>query len=161
MKKTILLIGREPQIREELRGKLEALDYEVRWSADGRAELDGIDNRQADILLIDLDVPPAESLEILARIAAINPALRVVGLTARLNQSTAGFGTRVGAVVEKPIDLGGLLRAMEELPTHMLTERGGFRLESRRAIEVQENSLRRLAEANICPAAYSGWGINE
>jgi DNA-binding response OmpR family regulator len=161
MKTRVLLIDGKPLIGEQLCKRLERQDYDVRWARDGQAAVGNADFRQADLLLIDLDVPPAESLEILSRISELNPLLPVVGLTERTDLPAAVFGPGLSAVVEKPIDLGGLLRVVEELLTQAPKERGGFCLVPRKGTELQDNLRRRPAEPDVCPAAYSGWGINE
>ena len=69
MRTRVLLIDSEPLVCERLRRKLERQGYDVRWARDGQDTVHNADFRQIDLLLIDLDAPPAESLEILSRIA--------------------------------------------------------------------------------------------
>jgi DNA-binding response OmpR family regulator len=161
MRTKVLLIDGEAQIGEQLRKTLERQDYDVRWSKDGHKAVRNAHLRQADLLLIDLDVRPAEILEMQSRIAELNPLLPVVGLTERTDLPATAFGTGLSAVVEKPIDPGGLLRLIEELLTQVPKEGGGFRVVPRKGSGFQNNPLRRTSEWNLCPAAYSGWGINE
>ena len=161
MRTKVLLIEGEAQIGEQLCKRLERQDHDVRWSRDGQNAIRNADLRQADLLLIDLDVPPAEILEILSRIAALNPLLPVVGLTERTDLPAAASGTGLSAVVEKPIDPSGLLRLIEELLTQVPKEGGGLRVVPRKGSDLQNDPLGRTSERNLCPAAYSGWGINE
>jgi DNA-binding response OmpR family regulator len=161
MQKRVLLIDGEPLIRKKLCKKLERQDYDVRWASDVQDALQNADIQHTDMLLIDLDVPTMESLEILTRIAEINPSLQVLGLTERTELQAAALGTELSAVVEKPIDEGALLRVMEELLTQSPRDHGGSRLVPRRTVNLQERLPRQPARLNICPAAYSGWGINE
>jgi DNA-binding response OmpR family regulator len=161
MKRRVLLIDSARLVCERLRKKLEGQDYDVGWARDGQDAVHDADLRQTDLLLIDLDVPPAESREILSRMAELNPFLRVLGLTERPVLQAATFGTWLSAVVGKPIDEDGLLLVMEELLMRVPNERGVFRLVPRRAANLQEVVSRWPAERNIYPAAYSRWGINE
>ena len=85
----------------------------------------------------------------------------MVGLTERRDLRAAAFGTGLSAVAEKPIDEDGLFLVMEELLMRVPRERGAFRLVPRKTVNLQDVARRRPAEPNICPAAYSGWGINE
>jgi DNA-binding NtrC family response regulator len=161
MKKRILLIDRETAVHEKLRKKLELQDYDLRCAVDGHDALRTVDFRQTDLLLLDLDVPPAERQAILTRTAEINPNLRVVGLTERTELPAAALGAGLHAVVEKPIDMGGLFRLMEQLLTRAPDARGAFRLVPRKNTNLEDSLRRRPVEPNLCPAAYSGWGINE
>ena len=161
MSTRVLLIDSEPLVCERLRRKLERQGYDVRWARDGQDSVHNADFRQIDLLLIDLDAPPTESLEILSRMAEVNPFLGVVGLTERTDLRAAAFGAGLSAVAEKPIDEDGLLLVMEELLMRVPRERGAFRLVPRRVTKLQDNLRGRPAEPDICPAAYSGWGINE
>jgi len=161
MSTRVLLIDSEPLVCERLRRKLKRQDYYVRWARDGRGSVHKADLPQIDLLLIDLDAPPAESLEILSRIAELNPILRAVGLTERTDLPAAAFCTGLSALVEKPIDEGGLLLVMEELLMRAPNERGSVRLVPRKTVNLQQVVRCQPAERNIYPAAYSGWGINE
>ena len=162
MKTRVLLVDIEPRDGEKLRRQLERQDYEVRWAADGLDMLQNLDFQQTDVLLIDLYVPPAESLDILSRIAEVNPLLKVVGLTERTDLRAAVFGSGLSAVAEKPIDEVGLLLVMDELLKRVPRECGVFRLVPRKTISPQGVPRRQPAEPNISPAVYSGgWGINE
>ena len=161
MSTRVLLVDSEPLVCERLRRKLERQDYDVRWARDSQDAVHNADFRQIDLLLINIDAPPGESLEILSRVAEANPSLRVVGLTERTDLGAAAFGAGLSAVAEKPIDEDGLFLVMEELFMRVPRERGAFRLVARKTVSPQDVPRRRPAEPNICPAAYSGWGIDE
>jgi DNA-binding NtrC family response regulator len=161
MKKRVLLIDSEPMVRERLCKKLERQNYDVRWAAHAQDALNNVDLCRTDLLLIDLDVPPAESLGILSRIAGVNPVLPVVGLTERTDLPAAALGSGVSALVEKPIDAGGLFRLMEDLLTHEPKATPELRRVRCGSVSPQGNRGRRPTEPHVCPAPYSGWGIND
>jgi DNA-binding NtrC family response regulator len=161
MSARVLLIDSEPLVCDNLRRKLEWQGYDVRWARDGQGSVRNADFRQIDLLLIDLDASPAESLEIVSRIAGANPFLGEVGLTERRDLPEAAFRAGLSAVAEKPIDDDGLYLVMEELLMRVPVELGTFRLVPRRVTKLEDNRRGRPAVPDICPAAYSGWGINE
>jgi CheY-like chemotaxis protein len=161
MNKRVLLIGGEATNFEKLGRKLELRGHSVSRAADGQDALRNGGILLTDLLLIDLDVPADQGPGILFRIVELNPALEVIGVTERTDQPPLAFGARLSAIVEKPIDVEGVVRLMEELLTQVRKDSGGFRQVPRKSVKLPDPLPRRVTEPHICPAAYSGWGINE
>ena len=57
MKKRILVVDDDPQIRESLRKVLRAEGYEVVLAADGQQGIERFDTERMDLLLLDLNMP--------------------------------------------------------------------------------------------------------
>ena len=158
MRKRVLLIDNEPMTRQKLCKKLERQNYDVRWAAHGQEALHNADFRQTDLLLIDLDVPPAENLGILSRIAELNPVLQVVGMTERTDLPAAALGAGVSVLVEKPVDAPQLFRVIEELLAQTANDHEGVRLVPRGVNNSRHKLRNRCAEARFYSAPYSGVG---
>jgi DNA-binding response OmpR family regulator len=162
VKTRLFLIDSEALNGARLCRKLEKQGYDVHWAKNGDDAVHNADFGQTDLLLIDLDIPPMESLGILSRLAETNPFLQVVGLTERTDLTTAVCGTGLSAVVEKPIDVGVLFHVMEKLLRRAPGESVGFKPMPRSAIDREHDPRHPPAELNVVsPATYSGWGINE
>ncbi|MHB8522870.1 MAG: response regulator [Limisphaerales bacterium] len=161
MKKKVLVADGEPPVCQELSRKLLAQDYEVLLAAGGQDALRRFDMRQVDLLLIDLDVPEPEGWGVLPQIAELNPCLLVMGLTERSDLRALAVSSGLSAVAEKPIDVRALLAVVQELFTQVPAGPGGFRYVPGRALAFREKLSHRISKWSLCPAAYSGWGINE
>ncbi len=75
----ILIADRNRHVREFLRRELGAEGYQVEVARDGRELLDRIDGREPPhLLILDLEIPYLEELEIWSRIQDCQPALPVV-----------------------------------------------------------------------------------
>jgi putative two-component system response regulator len=99
--------------RELLDGYLAALGYDVREAADGQEALDAIDAREPDLVLLDIEMPKLDGLEVCRRIKA-HPTRRlvpVVLITARSDRATRLAGVAAGAddFLTKPFDAQELL----------------------------------------------------
>lgn len=161
MKKNVLLVEAEPLVCARLRKYLEKYPYDLHWTADYKDALRIANSQPTQLLLMDLDVPQVECLEILCRITELKPEVKVVGLSERAEVPAAFLGSGLIALFEKPIDEDRLFMVMEELLNPASKPSLPFRFVARRRIQLQGNQRRNYTESNNCPAAYSGWGINE
>ncbi|PYJ07284.1 MAG: hypothetical protein DME25_04235 [Verrucomicrobia bacterium] len=105
MKKTILLVDEDPAVRRMLVRVLEEEDYNVIPA--GTAE--------EAVRLPGADVLHQNGTDLFERLTAENPLLPLILLTARPNQPLPSSTPRATSVMEKPLDLLKLLRAMDEL----------------------------------------------
>lgn len=109
----VLIVDDVPANRELLEGLLENLGYDVREAADGRAALDAIELAEPDLVLLDIEMPKIDGLEVCRRIKS-DPRRRlvpVVLLTARNDRATrlAGLGAGADDFLAKPFDAQELL----------------------------------------------------
>lgn len=117
MKKTILVVDDDPQIRESLGKLLRAEGYEVALAADGQQGIEIFDTRRVDLMLLDLNLPGNNGWEIFGLITDSNPCLPIIIITGRENQRDLATLTGVGALMEKPLNLPTLLKTIRELMT--------------------------------------------
>jgi len=115
MKKRILVVEDDAAIRRGIADALEFAGYEVLQAANGN---DGI--RMAvrvgyDMLLLDLVLPGPGGMEILAEVRTSRPAVPVIILTARGEETDRVKGLRLGAddYVVKPFSVKELLARIE------------------------------------------------
>ena len=87
---TVMVVERDPMLRDLMRRILEKQDVEVLVAADGWTAL-GLAEGQAegiDLLLTDVVVSGVDGFELTERIRAIHPAVRVLFLTGDADAST-------------------------------------------------------------------------
>ncbi len=160
MKKRILVVDLEPRCYSQIRRKLLATGYDVFHASNLEDALEHFDLKMADLLLVDLDLPAHEVRANLFRVSQMNPSLRVIGVTERSEGSEAAVHARLNGVVERPIALGNLLAFIQELLRER-SPRTEFRYLAPKMPGPRDGAHHRTQVFSGCPAAYSGWGINE
>lgn len=118
----ILVIDDEYAIRVLLKSFLESQDYEVRLAEDGENALRIFQEFQPEVIISDIMMPVESGLSIVARIRERSPSIKVIYLSAwldetdteiRLNEELDNHPTY--RLIKKPFDLDALLKAVEEL----------------------------------------------
>jgi len=101
----ILIVDDEGNIRRSLRALLEAEGYRVRDAGSAEAGLADIEEREPDVVLLDLMLPGMTGLEALPQYLERAPATTVVMMSGEASLSDAVEATRVGAFhfIEKPL----------------------------------------------------------
>ncbi len=129
---SVLIIDDEEIMREVISRLLEANDYEVRTAATGEAGLERIQQREFDLVLLDLMLPGQGGLATLEQIFRVAPDTVVVMITAYGSIDNAVQATRTGAFdfVTKPFQ-------NEEL---LLVIKNGLQ---QRRLELENRELRR------------------
>lgn len=109
------MVEDESLMRWSLRECLEQAGYEVLAAETGDEALDRW-RSGVDLVLLDWKLPQADGLTVLRRIKKDRPNCPVIMMTAygaeELDRRTRTLG--VHAVVDKPFDLGGMMRLVEE-----------------------------------------------
>ena len=94
--------------RELLQALLEDLDYDVREARDGIEALESIDEREPDLILLDVDMPRLDGIAVCQRVKAhpVRRLIPIVILTASNDKSTRLRGIEAGAddYLSKPFD---------------------------------------------------------
>ncbi len=111
MKKTILVIDDEEDIRESVREILSDEGCRVIEASDGTAVLDLIRKEQPGLVLLDIWMPHVDGIGLLKEIKEQEPQVNVVMISGHGNIHTAVTATKLGAFdfIEKPLSLDGLL----------------------------------------------------
>src|SRR5690606_26128605 len=107
----ILVIDDEPNIRRLLASLLEAEGYAVRTAGSGEDGLVAVAEREPDVVLLDLALPGASGLEVLAALHTTHSALPVVMMSGRATLTDAVQATKIGAFhfIEKPLSAEAVL----------------------------------------------------
>jgi two-component system nitrogen regulation response regulator NtrX len=160
MKETILVVDDETGVRASLAGILSDEGYLVETVESGEAALAALSARRYDLVLLDVWLPGADGLEVLARIRAIDAELPVVVISGHGTIETAVKAVRLGAqdFVEKPLSLektlltvrNALRQGRLETEVRALREK----LDERYVMVGDSPALRRL-RAEIAQAAPS------
>jgi two-component system NtrC family response regulator len=115
----LLFADDERSLQELMRLELPRMGHEVTVCPDGTTALSALDRNVYDCLLVDLDMPGANGLEVVARARELAPDTEAVILTGKSSLETAVTALRYGAFdyLTKPCtlsDLGAVLRRVAE-----------------------------------------------
>lgn len=117
MKKTVLVIDDDREVRESLCLVLESLGYEPAVAEDGIAGIEVSKRIQPDLILTDILMPRAEGIETILKLKRELPDVKIVAMSggARLGpESYLELAKHVGAdyAIEKPFDVDRLIEAL-------------------------------------------------
>ena len=115
MKKRLLLVDDDPAVRRMLFRVLAEEGYSVITAATDQEALRDLSENSVDLLLLELKLPLEDGWNNLERLIAARPSLPLIIITARPNQPFPALSHRLGALLEKPLDLPTLLRTIHDL----------------------------------------------
>ena len=108
---TILVIDDEPAVRQSLAFLLEDEDYLTIQAENGRIGVELFDREKIDLVLVDLNMPEMDGLEVLSRISRISPDTPMIVISGAGEISSAVEALHQGAwdYLLKPIQNYSLL----------------------------------------------------
>ena len=117
MKASILVVDDQPAIVLSSQYKLKLQGYDVDTAANGEEALNRIDQKNYDIVLLDINMPIMNGIQVLEFITAKHPYTDVIMLTALDDYSMATECIEKGAkdYLLKPIDLTELVSRINSL----------------------------------------------
>lgn len=100
---TILVVDDEPKVCELLRAYLERSGYAVACAGDGRMALTEVEHRHPDLVLLDLNLPGIDGIEVCKTLRRTSD-IPIIMLTARDEEADRIVGLELGAddYVTKP-----------------------------------------------------------
>ena len=127
MNETVLVVDDEERIRSSLRGILGDEGFRVLDTGDPAGVMDLIARENPALVLLDIWMPNIDGIELLRRIKAERPEVRVIMISGHGNIQNAVAATRLGAAdfIEKPFSVSGLLTSIERV---LKRESGGVRM---------------------------------
>jgi UDP-3-O-[3-hydroxymyristoyl] N-acetylglucosamine deacetylase len=127
---TVLVVDDEERIRSSLRGILGDEGFRVLDTGDPAGVMELIARENPSLVLLDIWMPNIDGIELLRRIKAERPEVRVIMISGHGNIQNAVAATRLGAAdfIEKPFSVGGLLASIERV---LERESGGVRMPGR------------------------------
>jgi DNA-binding response OmpR family regulator len=151
----VLLVDDDKAVRESVRKVLNGAGYDVLVAADGPEALTQFDSHPIDLLLLDLGLPIKTGWDIFEHISNADPLLPIIIITGQANKYDIAAAAGVGALMEKPLDAGQLLRTISELlsePKEVRLHRlGGHRGEVRHIPPGSALLLKQLREQHEKP----------
>lgn len=134
MNETVLVVDDEERIRSSLRGILSDEGFRVLDTGDPAGVMDLIARENPALVLLDIWMPNIDGIELLRRIKAERPQVRVIMISGHGNIQNAVAATRLGAAdfIEKPFSVSGLLTSIERV---LERESGGVRMPGAMAID--------------------------
>jgi len=111
----ILVVDDEPLMRWSVGETLTACGYAVTEAADAQSAVRAFgDGKHTDLVLLDLRLPDADDLRVLARLRATSPGTPVIVMTAFATREIIEDAATLGAsVLAKPFDLSDLAEGVQ------------------------------------------------
>jgi CheY-like chemotaxis protein len=105
MKRRVLIVDDEPQIRDMLREWLTRSGYEVLDAPDGKQAIEILRKQSFDVVVADILMPEKDGLEVIMYLQRESPLTKCVAMSAPSNRVFLQSAQLLGAtrVVEKPI----------------------------------------------------------
>jgi CheY-like chemotaxis protein len=117
MKRRILVVDDEPQIRSMLRTWLERSGYEVTEAGDGKQAIDTLRKEPFDVVIADILMPEKDGLEVIMYLQRESPMTKCVAMSAPSNRVFLQSAQLLGAtrVVEKPFSATDIENAIRDV----------------------------------------------
>jgi two-component system chemotaxis response regulator CheY len=117
MKCKILVVDDSSLSRRMTRKILDDLGHEVEEASDGAQALELFVLNRHDFVVLDMVMHGMYGLEVLAKLRELDPSLRVIVLTADIQQSTRQQVKEAGAaaMVNKPVSKEALAEVLETI----------------------------------------------
>ena len=113
--KRILLVDDDLTVRDSLNDVLLSEGYLVIPAENGQQALDLASKSPVDLVLLDLNMPVKNGWDTFEQLTREHPLLPIIIVTARPNQLFTAAGAGAGALLEKPLDIPAMLRAIAKL----------------------------------------------
>ena len=110
MTEKVLLVDDEEEFVDTLAERMRSRGMEVATSNSGGDALDLVDRDAYDVVVLDLQMPGMDGIEVLERIKQRRPDIQVVLLTGHATVEKGVEAMKLGALefLEKPVDLSTL-----------------------------------------------------
>lgn len=116
--KTILVIDDEPMLRYTLRELLVDLGFAVLEATHGQQGLDILQDKQVDLVLLDMVMPVLSGMEVLYKMRDLNIETPVVLSSGRARGLDPEELSNLGVlgILNKPYSMGQLSEVLESIP---------------------------------------------
>ncbi len=115
MSPTILVVEDSPDISRLLRHILGQAGYEFFHAEDGLLGWESFTRLQPDVVLLDVNLPGLDGIELCRRIKQSSPKTPVIMLTVQAESEAVQRGLRAGATtyLAKPFEINQLMAALD------------------------------------------------
>ena len=116
MKQTILVVEDSPDISRLLQHILGQAGYEFAHAADGLLGWESFERLHPDLVLLDVNLPGIDGIDLCERIKQDSPTTPVVMLTVQAETEAVLRGLRAGAstYLSKPFEINQLMAVLEQ-----------------------------------------------
>ena len=103
----VLLVDDEQKFVQALSERLQMRDLENETVYDGEEALNFVDNKEPDVMVLDLKMPGIDGMEVLRRVKKKFPDIRIIILTGHGTDRDEGESRRMGVFdyLKKPVDI--------------------------------------------------------
>ena len=145
MKKKVLIIDDEKNIRLTLSESLETVNYEVDTAVDGEHGINKYNEFKYDVVLLDMKMPGIDGMEVLRRIKYQNPFQNVIMITAHGTIETAVEAMKLGAIdyIRKPFTLDEIRSIVKHVLERAHVDEGDVGKSSQAALEYAKGCINR------------------
>ncbi|KIL38607.1 CheY-like receiver protein [Gordoniibacillus kamchatkensis] len=114
MKRKVLIVDDQNGIRVLLMEVFSNEGYDTYQASNGKLALEIVRNVTPDLVLLDMKIPGMDGLDILKHIKSMNPAIKVIMMTAYGELDMIKEATDLGAIMHftKPFDIDELRMAV-------------------------------------------------
>jgi len=159
LKKIIMLVDDDPSIRTLLKAALEKNGYDTLLFASGEEALEGLETRQADVVILDIILPGIDGLEVLKRIRSHpdHSNIPIIMLTTKDSEFETVLGLEMGAddYLSKPVRYYELIARLKKVlqRTDLLSQTVGKSVLIH-GIEIDLNSRTVYINNTMVPLTY-------
>jgi two-component system KDP operon response regulator KdpE len=120
----ILLVDDEPAILRFLHAGLSSQGYAVAEAISGRAAIDAVSQKSADLVVLDLGLPDMDGLDVVRQLREVGEKLPIIILSSRSDEATKVAALDLGAddYVTKPFSIEELLARIRSAQRHRLRQ---------------------------------------
>ncbi|HSB16868.1 MAG TPA: PAS domain S-box protein [Bryobacteraceae bacterium] len=114
---TVLVVDDEAEIRRLLRRILEAAGYDVFEAGNGRAAMEQLAHRSADLVITDIVMPECEGIEMIGSLHKERPEVKIIAVSGAFGGQFLHVAQAVGAhaVLQKPLRAERVLAVVRQL----------------------------------------------
>jgi CheY-like chemotaxis protein len=105
----VLVVDDEPGMRETLVDILEAVGYDVSAAVDGERALEVVQNRDIDVVVMDVQMPKLDGVSVLEQMSPPPPAVIMMTAYALEERLHAAVDSNAFAILHKPFPVRWLL----------------------------------------------------
>ena len=117
MKRRVLVVDDEPEIRQMVRELLTRAGYDVTEAADGKLAIEALRKQPFDVVISDILMPEKDGLEVIMFLQRESPLTKCIAMSAPSNRVFLQSAQLLGAtrVIEKPFTASELESAVRDL----------------------------------------------
>ncbi|MBF0472801.1 MAG: response regulator [Nitrospirae bacterium] len=112
----VLLVDDEKDFTRLLTKRMQVRSLDTTTASDGMGALDLVETERPDVVVLDLNMPGIDGLEILRIIKTVHPQIEVIILTGQSSEKKIQTAFELGAFafLKKPIDINILVKTVED-----------------------------------------------